>query len=240
MKKLAAIVLSTSFFILCSDAIAQIAPQQPVQLVEPYPRLNTVSYQLAMEQWVNTQTALVTVSIAANVGQSGLADLQKSMNERLNQLGSGVSWHMIQFNRSEDQSGLEQVNATAQARILQSQLAEIREKAKTISKPGIKYVISDISYEPSVADVQTVKEQLRNQMYQKIEQEIQLLSKTYHQTFYVNDIQFEPTDNNPVAPMALMRAKAETKDTADSANSGVSQKVVLQATVTLASTMAAG
>ena len=175
-----------------------------------------------------------------NVGQNTLGDLQKQITDTLQQLGKGVMWHMTQFNRSEDPSGLEQVNAVAQARIPQDQLSKIRETAKSLSKPGIKYVVSDISYDPTVADVQSVKDQLRNSMYQKIQEELQLLNKTYHQTFYVNNVIFDTSDMPPVVPAAnMMRMKTMEAAVASPVpnNAAISQKITLVATITVASTV---
>ncbi len=238
MKKISAILASSLLFMSVSSFA--VTPPQVVQPVTGYPRLNTVSYQVSMEQWVNTQAALVTVNVAANVGQSTLDDLQKMINKNLEKLGDDAKWTIVRFDRSQDQSGLEKINVVAQARINQNQLAAIRSKAKSMSKPGMKYTISQISYQPTIADVQAVKDQLRTKIYQQVQQEIQNLDKAYKQEFFVNQIIFMPQGPGPVVPQLNMMARYKSAATTPSAqpNLGVSKKVVLTAQVILASMVA--
>src|SRR5436190_23068731 len=94
------------------------------------PLLNKVALQLTAEQWVATKTALVTVGINASVSDSDLGKIQSNILDKLNQLAGKQEWHIVSFDRSQDQSGLERVQVSAQARLPEAALAGIRDKAK--------------------------------------------------------------------------------------------------------------
>ncbi len=204
---------------------------QVVQLASPYPSLNRVHYVVQQEQWVISDTARVIVSVNANLTDAALDRFQDKMNQNLATLAKNVAWHVTQFNRSQDSSGLEQVSAQAEARIPNAALAGLRAKADKLSQPGTKYQIVDIQYGPSDEDIQKAKESLRQKIYVAIDDEIRRLNKLYRQQFFVNNIDFNLT---PIAsPMpALMRVAAA--DNMPSGNVPVNQKLVLQADVVLA------
>ena len=70
------------------------------------PLLNTVTLELNAEQWVATQTALVSVGVNAAVTGGGLEKMQSTVLAKLNQISKG-EWHVVSFNRTLSQSGLE-------------------------------------------------------------------------------------------------------------------------------------
>ncbi|MBY0378578.1 MAG: hypothetical protein K2Q33_08465 [Gammaproteobacteria bacterium] len=201
---------------------------QVVQLASPYPSLNHIHYVVQKEQWVMSDTARVIVSVNANLTDAALDHFQDKMNQNLTTLAKNVAWHITQFNRNQDSSGLEQVSAQAEARIPNTALAGLRVKADKISQPGIKYQIVDIQYGPSDEDIQKAKDTLRQKVYAAIDDEIRSLNKLYRQQFFVNNIDF---DLKPLAPPpmpTLMRVAGG--DT----NVPVNQKLILQADVVLA------
>jgi len=215
------------------------AAPQPVVPVADYPKQNTITYQLSAEQWVNTNTAKVDVMVNASLDQTGMQDLQKKIEHSLASIAK-VDWRIVQFNRSESQSGLESVNVLAEARIPAVQITDIRQKAEDLSKPGIKYQIADISYAPTLAEMQKAETNLRNQIYQQVSDEINSLDKTYNNgDFYVSHIEFSLNG----APMP--RAKYDAAGGVNmmvrapmAASPGnVSQKLVMNAEVVLASTV---
>ncbi len=205
---------------------------QVVQLASPYPSLNRIHYVVQKEQWVVSDSARVIVAVNANLTNDALDRFQDRMNKSLSALAKNVSWHVTQFNRNQDSSGLEQVSAQAEARIANSALAGLRVKADKLSSPGIKYSIVDIQYGPSDADIQKAKDNLRQSVYAAISEEIRSLNKTYKQAFFVNSIDFDLISSfNPgPQPAMLMRNKVDVSN--DSVP--VNQKLVLEADVVLA------
>ena len=81
------------------------------------PLLNKVILQLSAEQWVTTKTALVTVGINANVNDNGIENIQGEVLIKLHQLSDKGEWHITSFNRTQDQSGLERIQISGQARL---------------------------------------------------------------------------------------------------------------------------
>jgi hypothetical protein len=194
--------------------------------------LNRIHYVVQKEQWVVSDSARVIVSVNANLTDDALDHFQDKMNQSLNSLAKNVSWHVTQFNRNQDNSGLEQVSAQAEARIANSALAGLRVKADKLSSPGIKYSIVDIQYGPSDVDIQKAKDSLRQNVYAAIAEEIRSLNKMYKQEFFINSIDFDLNSSilPPPQPMLMRVASAG----ASNDNIPVNQKLVLQADVVLA------
>lgn len=207
-------------------------PPQVVQLASPYPSLNRVHYVVQKEQWVVSDSARVIVVVNANLTDDAVDRFQDRMNKNLDTLAKNVAWHVTQFNRNQDSSGLEQVSAQAEARIANSALAGLRARADKLSSPGVKYSIIDIQYGPSDADVQKAKDNLRQTVYGAIAEEIRSLNQLYKQQFFVNSIDFDLNSSivQPPQPMLMRMAAAG----ASNGNVPVNQKLVLQADVILA------
>ena len=228
----AIIVVAGLLLVTIVRASDKSATPQVVQLASPYPSLNRIHYVVQKEQWVVTDSARVIVSVNANLTDDALDHFQDKMNKNLDTLAKNVSWHVTQFNRNQDSSGLEQVSAQAEARIANSALAGLRTKADKLSSPGVKYSIIDIQYGPSDADIQKAKDSLRQNVYVDIAEEIRSLNKMYKQEFFVNSIDFDLNSSilPPPQPMLMRVASAG----ASNDNVPVNQKLVLQADVMLA------
>lgn len=181
---------------LCVNCFA--GSPQPVQPVGPYPRLNTIQFVLSAQKWVSTKTAKVTMVADANLQQDALEQLQPEVLTTLKKIAPDAHWRVTGYQRNQDQSGLESVHITVQARLMETSLARIRQQAKEKSKPGLKYRVQSIQYTPSEGDVEQVRNDLRQQLYAKIQQEISGLGKIYQeQTFYVHRIDFADGDVAP-------------------------------------------
>lgn len=137
MKKMGLFFLAASFSLpVCAD-------------VNLEPLLNKVTLQLRAEQWVTTKTALVNVGVNAAVTDQGIEKIQNDVMQKLNKLSDKGEWHIVSYNRQLDRSGLESIQMTAQARLPQSELANLRDKAKSLSKPGETFTIDAVQFTPS-------------------------------------------------------------------------------------------
>ncbi|EKD54755.1 MAG: hypothetical protein ACD_60C00046G0002 [uncultured bacterium] len=155
------------------------------------PLLNTVTLQLSAEQWVASKTALVTIGINASVSDNDLDKTQSHLLDKLNQLAGKAEWHIVSFNRSLDQSGLEKVQAQAQARLTGNLLAGLRDKAKSLSKPGETFNLDNVQFIPSDDEIRDANMALRNTIYQQAKAEVDQLNKSYaDQKYYVHQINF--------------------------------------------------
>lgn len=197
--------------------------------------LNTITLQLTAEQWVTTKSALVTVGVNASVSDNDLGKIQAQVIQKLHQLSSSDEWHVTSFMRSEDQSGLEKVQISAQARLPEAELTGLRQKAKSISKPGETYTLDNVDFSPSEGEVRAANTLLRTQIYQQATDEIARLNKLYpDQKYYVHAVNFlgQMMPMPRAANMMLMQNRAEVSKVASLA---VGEKLTVVGTVQLAS-----
>ena len=166
------------------------------------PALDKVQFQLSAKQWVSTQTALLTVSVNATLTNADLVKARADIMSQLNNIASG-EWHITQFDRSQDSSGLDKLTVEAQLRVLQSNLTDVYKHAKSISKPGITYTINGIEFKPDLADTQQAKNQLRENLYKLVADEMTRINKAYGEQHYtLNRLTFVDGDA-PVQPMPM-------------------------------------
>jgi hypothetical protein len=154
------------------------------------PVLDRVLYQASAEAWVNTQTAEVVLSVNASLNEEKLAQAHNDMLEKFNKIAK-AEWHITQFNRLPNESGLEQLQVMAEARLPETALADLREQAKKVSRPGETFKVESITFVPTLAEIESVRKQLRSQIYLQVQQELAELNKTYPtQKYVVHTIDF--------------------------------------------------
>jgi hypothetical protein len=202
------------------------------------PVLNQVMYQTSSEAWVSTQTAEVVISVNATLDENQLAQAHSNILEKLNNIAK-ADWHITQFNRSPNDSGLEQLQILAQSRLPETALSDLREIAKKVSKPGETFKVDSITFDPTLAETESVRKQLRDEIYQKVQAEITELNKFYpNQHYQVHTINFmENVQAFAAAPRPrAMMMMAENIPNASSAPAvTVANKMTVTASVVLAS-----
>jgi len=203
--------------------------------IDPGPLLNKVTMQLQSQQWVTTNTALVNVGVNAAINDQNMGSVQNDVVSKLKQLSDSADWHVVSFNRSLDQSGLERVQITAQARLPQKELSGLRDKAKNLSKPGEAYTIDNVAFVPSDEELQAANVNLRNDIYNQAKNEIAYLNKIYpDQKYYLYNIDFMSSPSPmPMAANEMMLTKSVGRTSVTPVPVG--NKAVLQATVVIAS-----
>lgn len=164
--------------------------------------LDKILFQVSAKKWVTTQTALLNVSINATLSNADLVKARADIMDSLNKIAKG-EWHLVQFDRSQDSSGLEKLYVQAQARVDQSALTNIYQNAKSVSKPGAKYEISGVEFKPSLEETQVVRAKIREQLYQQVNDEMDRMNKAYpKQNYSVSNLVFFEGDNIPQQPRA--------------------------------------
>jgi hypothetical protein len=168
------------------------------------PLLNTVTLQLNAEQWVVTKTALVTIGVNASMSGNALEKAQNDILSKLNKISNQGEWHIVSFNRNLDQSGLERVQISAQARLPSSDLSGLRDKAKAMSAPGETFTLDNVEFVPSTEELHDANANLRNDIYQQAKTEIANLNKIYpDQKYYLHSVNFQGL----MVPMAMATAQ---------------------------------
>ncbi len=218
----------------CLIILSWLIAALPVWADNPFdPLLNKVTLQLTAEQWVTTNTALVTIGVNAAVTDGDLGKLQQHVMDKLNQLAK-AEWHMTAFNRSLDQSGLEKVQISAQARLPSEALSGLRNQAKSISKPGETFSLDSVEFTPSDDEIRAANANLRHAIYQQAIAELAQLNKLYpDQKYYLHEMNFLGM-MMPPQPMNLMaRSKMMMAGDAN-ANLSVGDKLKMTAIAVLA------
>jgi len=195
--------------------------------------LNKVTLRLNAEQWVTTKTALVTVGINVSVSDNDLGKIQSRIIDKLNQIGK-ADWHILTFDRTLDQSGLEKIQASAQARLPDNVLAGLRDNAKAMSKPGETFTLDNVQFIPSEDEIRNANAVLRSNIYQQVKIELDQLNKLYpEQKYYLHQINFLAEIMPGPLPQNVMLV--QTKIRAASANAAleVGDKLRISAVVVL-------
>lgn len=223
-------------FCYCVSANASASAMMPV--INPV--LNKIYYQTSVEQWVSAQTAEVVLSINATLNESQLVKAHGDILDKLKTI-SPSEWHITQFNRVPNDSGLEQLQVIAQTRLSEEALASIREKAKKASKPGETFKIDSITFQPTLQEMEFTRKQLRDKIYQQIQTELANVNKLYaNQHYLVNQISFTENNTNNVTEglspsgAKLMMATAE-KSVAMTTPVTVVNKMLITANIVLVS-----
>lgn len=221
-----------------------------------------VELQLQTEQWVNTNTALVTISADATLDKgNNFAQTRTQLLQKFTDLSdSSVTWNITVFNISQSDSGLEQMHVEAQARLPEGKLANLRTKTKDLSKPGLTLRLASIDFSPSLNEMETVKSNLRMTIYTEAKNEVVRINKVYPEQKYVlSSISFQPITPSLPIPLAIntmamthgamgdggnMRGGNSGGGGSNTAEStavlAVSTKLQMNATVELASSVSAG
>jgi len=195
------------------------------------PVLNTVAYQVQVKDWVSTDTANVIVAVHATLGESNIESAQKQLFATLEKLVPVAKWHIGQFQRSVDQSGLENLYWQVSARMPFSEVAVVQKQIKTISQPGRQYKIASIDYSPSMAVLEKAKIVLRDKVYAQANIEIKQLNKAYPaQSYFVHKIVF--LSGRQASQNMIVMAKVQS---AGSSAMPVARELVVQAQVELGS-----
>lgn len=191
MRKLMGLIIA--IYCLLGTAQAEIVPLSS---------LNQITMQISAQQWVNTQTAKVTVTINESLDKNQLTTAHQTILNNLNKITAKEPWQITSFTRSAAQSGLENLQATAQIRLPETELANLRDKAKAISKPGENYTITGIEFTPTLADMETARAMLRARIYNQAKTELAEINKVFPGTnFYLHAINFQSPMLMPPGPM---------------------------------------
>lgn len=236
MKQLSRIIILISGLVFASVTAAQQSSEQNSFPFQPV--LNQITLTMTSEQWVNTQNADVFVSIDATLDQNQLASAHSDILDKLNQLAK-ADWHIIQFSRTQNSSGLEQLYVVAQARLPETSLSKIRDDAKALTHPGETFTVQNIAFNPSTAELEAVRSQLRSELYNKIQNELVTINKAYaNQKYVVHEIDFSesgaPQPPVPMMKMTMMAGNAVEAAPAAAPPLTVANKLVMTANVTLA------
>jgi hypothetical protein len=217
--------------------------------VMPWPSvtLNRISLQMTAEQWAKTTNARILIGLDASVKETELNKLRSNILEKLDQMAPKADWNITRFERTEATSGLSQIRVEAETRVPETSLGSLYEKAKSLSKAGETYRIVGIDFSPNAVELEKVRADLRSKILADVKAELERLNKLYpDQKYYVHEIHFNENTVSMPTPMVGLLGGAEKTANVAAADAAapppatqisVSNKIMMSASVTLASTI---
>lgn len=198
------------------------------------PLLNQVTLQVSADKWIKTTTPLVTIGINVSVKDQDMGDLQSGLMGHLQKIAPGAEWHIITFNRTEDPSGLEKIDASAEARVPETKLSGLRDRVKANSQPGQTYTLISVAFTPTDDELRAATQVLRENIYQQVSTEVTKLSSLFSgQKYYLHQLNFlDQLAPQPIAAQNAMFAVRQAK--MSGSDMPVSNHVVLNAQAVLA------
>lgn len=194
--------------------------------------------QLSTEEWVETKTARVVAAADVAIAGESRASVRERMLEALKKLSPDADWRLSQFLRSQDSAGLERWRVTAEARLPEKSLGGLDERAKSLSQPGLQLRIAATQFLPTLEEREATLAKLRATLYAQAKAEAARAAQTWPERAYrVARVDFQQAGPGPMMRMATQEAMPMSAGSASFAagdDLAVAQKLVLQATVTLA------
>ena len=231
MRKIYLPVLLT-VLLLAPTARAEEAPKPDDRVV----------FDLAAEDWVNTKTARVIVSVEAAVSGANAGSTRADMIKAVNAL-SAADWRLTNFNRNQDPTGLEHWSASFEARLPEASLGGLAESAKKSSKAGMQLTVAEMDFSPTLDEIEAVKSNLRAQIYKKASEQLSTLNNTITgRNFRIATIDFAGTENTSMPVQILRQAvpiSMNASVSSDAASVERSEKMRLMAHVVLSAAPAA-
>ncbi|MDF1678715.1 MAG: hypothetical protein P1U32_08495 [Legionellaceae bacterium] len=198
--------------------------------------IRQVSMRFTAEHWVHSQTSLVSISINASVPTQQVDNVTEAIKTKLAHLSKTKDWHLVNLTRHESNSGLITITGTAVARLNNNTLSGLQEGLKSLNKPGEKYQIDHIDYQPDLSTINQAKSELRKALYQQVisgQQELNTSLPKTNPGYVIYNINFNDARlPEPVAYMANT-ARAKQSNRAQD-NTSLSEKMQMLAHVTYA------
>ena len=220
-----------SFFAMAGVAFAD--QGLPVQ--------DQVVLSLQEEGWVTTNSADVRVYFNIVQQKETADDLKKEILAALANLAPKAEWYILSSRESKDQTGLNRWNVSANARLAESAIAGLYDKAESISRPGFKMGVSQIDFSPTLDETNALKANLRSRIYTKAKEEAERLTTAIGGAAYqVRMVNFNPNFAAQPTPMykdMAMQRVSSTMESSGGSGGGskmpVSEKHSLTATIIL-------
>ena len=224
--------------LILTAAIALGAPlaMAQTQPIMAYPPQNdTVSMSLLTEDWVQTQTARTEMAVDASLPGSDAGKVRGDILTSVRSLAQGADWRFTVFDRNQDASGLEHWHAVVEARLPETQLGGLSDRAKQASKPGLQIKVQSVDFSPTLAEIEATRAKLRSDMYKKVNEALAQLSQSEPDRKYrIMHIDFNGLVTAPPLQKMARTMAAPMPDAEMSSDVAVSEKAQLRANVTFA------
>ncbi len=137
--------------------------------------MDNINLSFTVEDWINSNTAEVTMTVNASTeGQDGL-DLRTEIKEALETL-IDTEWRFIDISRNTGRSGLEEWNVMAQARVEEKDLNNLPSRAKELGRKGLQYRVGNVDFTPTKEQFEVLYGELRSKINGLISEELSTLN----------------------------------------------------------------
>jgi len=214
-----------------------VAHAQTAPIIAYPPQNDTVSMSLALEDWVQTQTARTELAIDAAMPGSDAGKVRGDMLSAVKSLAQNAEWRFTRFDRDQDSSGLEHWHAVLEARLPETQLGGLSDRAKQASRPGLQVRVQNVDFSPTLAEIEATKAKLRGDLYKRVNDALSQLNQAEPDRKYrIQNINFGYQPIAPVPQYMNMMAKAASAAAPMQDGGGIemSQKIQVNANVTFA------
>ncbi len=201
---------------------------------------DTISLQLASEAWVTTQTAKVNIQVHAAVSAENASSTRNDMLKAVKQVAD-ADWRIINFNRSQSETGYEDWYAEFEARLPEAALGGLNEKLKKSSKAGMQLTVGNIEFTPTLAETEAARANLRKSLMEQANAELKNVQAAFPDRGYrIAEISFGGVSvagfrpNRMMAKMAMAPQAMDASEAGTAAPLETAQKLNLTATVTFA------
>jgi len=189
MKRLFAIALIAAVF-FAHSVLAEEMPKPDDRVI----------FDVTAEDWVVAKTARVTINVEAAVSATNAGTMRGDMMKAVNDVAKG-DWRLTSFNRSQDQTGLERWSALYEARLPENFLNGLGETTRKVSKAGLQLSVGDISFTPTLEEMEAARSALRERIYKQANDQLATLNTAMPgRTYRIAVINFNGNDDEP-APM---------------------------------------
>jgi hypothetical protein len=177
----------------------------PALAADEVKKEDQVILDLAAENWVTTQTARVVVTVEAAVSNATAGTARADMTKAVESV-TKADWRLTNFNRTQDQTGMERWSAQFEARVNEPQLSGLNDNAKKASKAGMQLSVAAIDFSPTLAEMQTAYGQLRTQIYKDANDQLAALNAAFPgRSYRIETINFTGSNENPgPVPMPMV------------------------------------
>lgn len=206
-------------------------------------RDDTVTLDLSLEKWVETDSATVRVAADLAVKAGGFGVARAAVQADLAKISDKAPWRLVGYDRLRDEAGFERWRITAEARLPSTALGGIGSTVGDLGEAGRSYALLGIDFTPTLAEREAALAELRAEIYQRAADELERLKAVYPDRGYrVAAINIgQGAVPRPQATM-MLRSEAAPKFAADASGGGdsVAQKAELRASVRFAAEVRSG
>lgn len=200
---------------------------------------NTLDFRTEAKTTVNSDSALVLVTVNATAVSKDTHTLQASVIATLSGYLPDVDWRVISLNQEQAASGAENIVVQCRARVSQSSLGSLSAKIKDARITNQRMTMQVLNYDAPEEVYRQANQQLMIKEYTAIQQYVDQFNKDTNSHYQIHDVSFysnyhSHSFNDQMALSAsvvLEQGGAHSKRSAKVPS--VSQEITLQAHVTL-------